>query len=139
MTPTVRSLWGGKPAAPRDDLGDMSRRVLLWALVLTASGGAVALAWSLSSALTLTAAGLVSSFSFRGLEMQVRALEPRADGRLGATNILFIVLRYSLLSAFIVAVLLVGPREFIALILGFSVVPLALLVSELAGRLGSVR
>ena len=139
MTPTVRSLWGGKPAATDDDLRDMSRRVRRWALVLTASGAAVALAWRPSAALALTAAGLLSSFSFRGLEMQVRALEPRADGRLGATNILFIVLRYSLLSAFIVAALLVGPREFIALILGFSVVPLALLISELAGRLGSVR
>ena len=122
-----------------DELGVMSRRVLRCALVVTAVGGALASVWSLSAAITLTAAGLVSSFSFRGLEMQVRALEPRADGRLGAKNILFIVLRYSLLSAFIVAALLVGSREFIALILGFSVVPLALLISELAGRFTSAR
>ncbi len=122
-----------------DELGVMSRRVLRWALVVTAVGGALAFVWSLSAAITLTAAGLVSSFSFRGLEMQVRALEPRADGRLGAKNILFIVLRYSLLSAFIVAALLVGSREFVALILGFSVVPLALLISELAGRFVSAR
>jgi hypothetical protein len=122
-----------------DELGVMSRRVLRCALVVTVVAGALALVWSLSAALTLTAAGLVSSFSFRGLEMQVRALEPRADGRLGAKNILFIVLRYSLLSAFIVAALLVGSREFIALILGFSVVPLALLISELAARFAPVR
>ena len=104
------------------------------ALGVTAVGGGLALAWSLSAALTLTAAGVVSSFSFRGLEMQVRALEPHADGRVGAKNILFIVLRYSLSSAFIVAALLVGSMEFIALILGFTVVPLALLISELASR-----
>ncbi len=122
-----------------DELGVMSRRVLRCALVVTAVGGALAFVWSLSAALTLTAAGLVSSFSFRGLEMQVRALEPRADGRLGAKNLLFIVLRYSLLSAFMVAALLVGSREFIALILGFSVVPLALLISELTGRFVSAR
>ncbi len=122
-----------------DELGLMSRRVLRCALVVTAVGGTLASVWSLSAAITLTAAGLVSSFSFRGLEMQVRALEPRADGRLGAKNVLFIVLRYSLLSAFIVAALLVGSREFIALILGFSVVPLALLISELAGRFTSAR
>ena len=122
-----------------DELGVMSRRVLRCALAVTAVGGALCLFWSLSAALTLTAAGLVSSFSFRGLEMQVRALEPRADGRLGAKNLLFIVLRYSLLSAFIVAALLVGSREFIALILGFSVVPLALLISELTGRFVSAR
>ena len=122
-----------------DELAVMSRRVLRCALAVTAVGGALSFFWSLSAALTLTAAGLVSSFSFRGLEMQVRALEPRADGRLGAKNILFIVLRYSLLSAFIVAALLVGSREFIALILGFSVVPLALLISELAGRFVSAR
>ena len=92
------------------------------------------MAWSLSAAITLTVAGLVSSFSFRGLEMQVRALEPRADGRTGAKNTLFTLLRYSVLSAVIVAALVVGSTEFIALILGFSVVPLALLFSELAGR-----
>ncbi len=117
----------------------MSRRVLRCSLVVTVVAGALALVWSLSAALTLTAAGLVSSFSFRGLEMQVRALEPRADGRVGSKNTLFIVLRYSLLSAFIVAALLVGSREFIALILGFSVVPLALLISELVDRFGSGR
>lgn len=122
-----------------DELGIMTRRVHRWALVLTVVGGAVALAWSRSAALALTAAGLVSSFSLRGLEMQVRALEPSADGRPGAKNLVFIVLRYSLLSAFIVAALLVGSREFIALILGFSVVPLALLIAELAGRGGSIR
>ena len=121
-------------ARTNDELAVMSRRVVRCALAVTAVGGALALAWSLSAALTLTAAGVVSSFSFRGLEMQVRALEPHADGRVGAKNILFIVLRYSLLSAFIVAALLVGSREFIALFLGFTVVPLALLISELAGR-----
>lgn len=121
-------------ARTKDELGIMSRRVVRCSLAVTAVGGALALVWSLSAALTLTAAGVVSSFSFRGLEMQVRALEPRADGRVGAKNILFIVLRYSLLSAFIVAALLVGSREFIALILGFTVVPLALLISELAGQ-----
>lgn len=121
-------------ARTNDELAVMSRRVVRCALGVTAVGGALALAWSLSAALTLTAAGVVSSFSFRGLEMQVRALEPHADGRVGAKNILFIVVRYSLLSAFIVAALLVGSREFIALILGFTVVPLALLISELAGR-----
>ncbi len=120
-----------------DELGAMSRRVLRCALAVTAVAGALALVWSLGAALTLTAAGLVSSFSFRGLEMQVRALEPRADGRVGAKNLLFIVLRYTLLSAFIVAALLVGSREFIALILGFSVVPLALLISEFVGRFTS--
>lgn len=122
-----------------DELGAMARRVRRCALLLTALAGGLALAWSLSAALTLTAAGLVSSFSFRGLEMQVRSLEPRADGRLDARSVLFIVLRFSLLSAFIVAVLLVGSREVIALILGFSVVPLALLISELAARLAPVR
>ena len=121
-------------ARTNDELAVMSRRVVRCALAVTAVGGLLALAWSLSAALTLTAAGVVSSFSFRGLEMQVRALEPHADGRVGAKNILFIVLRYSLLSAFIVAALLVGSREFIALFLGFTVVPLALLISELAGR-----
>lgn len=127
------------PAGGSDELAAMSRRVLRWSLLLTALGGAAALAWSPGAAIALTAAGLVSSFSFRGLEMQVRALEPSAEGRAGARNILFTVLRYSLLSAFIVAALLVGSREFIALILGFSVVPLALVVSELADRLGSAR
>ncbi len=126
-------------AAGGDELGMMSRRVFRYALLVTAAAGALSLAWSLSAALTLTAAGLVSSFSFRGLEMQVRALEPRADGRPGARNILYMVLRYSLLSAFIVAALLVGSREFIALILGFSVVPLALLISGLADRFAPVR
>ena len=121
-------------ARTNDELAVMSRRVVRCALAVTAVGGLLALAWSLSAALTLTAAGVVSSFSFRGLEMQVRALEPHADGRVGAKNILFIVLRYSLLSAFIVAALLVGSMEFIALFLGFTVVPLALLISELAGR-----
>ena len=121
-------------ARANDELAVMSRRVVRCALVVTAAGGAFALAWSPSAAVTLTVAGLVSSFSFRGLEMQVRALEPRADGRAGARNTLFTLLRYSLLSAFIVAALVVGSREFIALILGFSVVPLALLISELAGR-----
>lgn len=122
-----------------DELAMMSRRVLRYALLVTVAAGALLLAWSPSAALTLTAAGLVSSFSFRGLEVQVRALEPRADGRLGARNVLYIVLRYSLLSAFVVAALLVGSREFIALILGFSVVPLALLISELADRFATVR
>lgn len=122
-----------------DELGVMSRRVVRCALAVTAVGGALAFVWSLSAAITLTAAGVVSSFSFRGLEMQVRALEPRADGRGGAKNVLFIVLRYSLLSAFIVAALLVGSREFVALILGFSVVPLALLISELVDRFVSAR
>ena len=130
--------FGGRGGS-EDELAVMSRRVLRYSLVVTVVAGALALVWSLSAALTLTAAGLVSSFSFRGLEMQVRALEPRVDGRLGAKNILFIVLRYSLLSAFIVAALLVGSREFIALILGFSVVPLALLISELVDRFGSGR
>lgn len=127
------------PSGRHDRLAAMSRRVLRWSLLLTALGGVSALAWSPGAAIALTAAGLVSSFSFRGLEMQVRALEPNADGRAGARNTLFTVLRYSLLSAFIVAALFVGSREFIALILGFSVVPLALLVSELADRLGAVR
>ena len=126
-------------AGSGDELAAMSRRVFRCALLVTVAAAALALIWSLSAALTLTAAGLVSSFSFRGLEMQVRALEPRADGRPGARNVLFIVLRYSLLSAFIVAVLLVGSREFIALILGFSVVPLALLISELVDRFAPVR
>ena len=136
----VARLLGFRGTSGRtDELAAMSRRVLRWSLVLTAIGGAAALAWSPGAALALTAAGLVSSFSFRGLEMQVRALEPRADGRAGLMNSLFTVLRYSLLSAFIVAALLVGSREFIALILGFSVVPLALVVSELACRVGSVR
>ena len=121
-------------ARTNDELAVMSRRVVRCALAVTAVGGALALAWSLSAALTLTVTGVVSSFSFRGLEMQVRALEPHAGGRVGAKNILFIVLRYSLLSAFIVAALLVGSMEFIALFLGFTVVPLALLISELAGR-----
>ncbi len=121
-------------ARTKDELAVMSRRVVRCSLCVTAVGGALALAWSLSAALTLTVTGVVSSFSFRGLEMQVRALEPNADGRVGTKNILFIVVRYSLLSAFIVAALLVGSREFIALILGFTVVPLALLISELAGR-----
>ncbi len=133
-------LLGFRGASGRHDrLAAMSKRVLRWSLLLTTLGGVAALAWSPGAAIALTAAGLVSSFSFRGLEMQVRALEPDANGRAGARNTLFTVLRYSLLSAFIVAALLVGSREFIALILGFSVVPLALVVSELVGRLGSVR
>ncbi|MDE2691731.1 MAG: hypothetical protein OXI49_14555 [Acidobacteriota bacterium] len=127
------------PSGTADQLAAMSKRVLRWSLLLTALGGAAALAWSPGAAVALTVAGLVSSFSFRGLEMQVRALEPNVDGRAGARNTLFTVLRYSLLSAFIVAALLVGSREFIALILGFSVVPLALVASELARRVGSPR
>lgn len=127
------------PSGTADQLAAMSKRVLRWSLLLTALGGAAALAWSPGAAIALTAAGLVSSFSFRGLETQVRALEPNVDGRAGARNTLVTVLRYSLLSAFIVAALLVGSREFIALILGFSVVPLALVVSELARRIGTAR
>ncbi len=122
-----------------DHLGAVSQRVLRWSLALTAMGGATALAWRPDAAIALTAAGLVSSFSFRGLEMQVRALEPDADGRAGARNTLFTVLRYLLLSAFILAALIVGSTELIALILGFSVVPLALVISELASRLGLAR
>jgi len=126
----------------RDELAAMSRRVLRWAFLLTALGAGAFLPWSPRAAGALTVAGLVSSFSFRGLEMQVRALEPNADGHVDARSILLIVLRYSLLSVFIILVLLVGSfgsREFIALILGFTVVPLALLVTGLAARPGSVR
>ena len=136
----VARLLGFRGSSGRsDELAAMSKRVFRWSLLLTVLGGATALAWSPGAGIALTAAGLVSSFSFRGLEMQVRALEPNADGRPGPRNTLFTVLRYSLLSAFIVAALLVGSREFIALILGFSIVPLALVVSELAVRFGSAR
>ncbi len=129
-----RSASGGD-----DELAAMSRRVLCVAVALTlAGGGLAAWAWGPNAALTLTATGLVSSFSFRGLEMQVRALEPDADGRAGARNTLISVLRHTLLIAFVVLALVHGSLEFVALILGFSVVPLALVLSELGRRLGAV-
>ncbi len=136
---TARLTGVRAPPGRHDRLAAMSTRVFRWSLLLTALGAAASLAWSPGRAVALTAGGLVSSVSFRGLEMQVRALSPSVDGRAGARNTLFTVLRYSLLSAFIVAALLVGPREFIALILGFSVVPLALVASELARLVSSLR
>ncbi len=128
-------LQGGRDAPDQDELASMSKGVLRASLALVVLGGAVALAWRPTAALALTGAGLVSSFSFRGLEMQVRSLEPRNDGRAGPWNTLFIVLRYSLFIAFLAAVPLASSREFVALILGFSVVPLALLISALSGSL----
>ena len=109
------------------------RRIEVLAAVYGAVGGAGYLLlgnWAGAGILTLSA--LLSIVGFRGLQVQVRHLEPQAGGRLGPFNTLLILVRFSLLIIALLAGLTwMSSRHGLALLLGLTALPFALMSESL--------
>lgn len=116
------------------------RRIQLLTLVYGVLGGSVFGWWAgWFSGVVLTLTALATIVSFRGLEVMTRLLEPREHGDLGLYNSLLILLRYTVLAGGLVAALLLGSNHFLALVLGFSALPAALMTEGLLSGLHAVR
>jgi hypothetical protein len=92
-----------------------------------------------NQAIVLTLIGSLSIVNFRALQLQVSLLEPRSDGRLGARNTLLLVLRLTFLGALVSGALLLGRNFILALVLGFSVIPAALMTEGVVRVAGFLR
>jgi hypothetical protein len=115
-------------ASREDDPGPILRRVerLAWALVLpVAAAAGWWLGWRPALVLTVAAAG--SMVSFRGLQRVVDRLRPRPDGAVDRPAGWWIALKLGVLIATFVAAVILGPDYLLALLLGISVLPLALI------------
>lgn len=89
-----------------------------------------------AGALVLTLSALASIVNFRGLEAFAILLEPQRQGTLGARNTLLITLRLVILAGVVSAALVLGARYLLAVILGFSVLPAALVTEAVIEACG---
>lgn len=116
------------------------RRVEVFACVLgllAAAGLWIAVGRNAALVLTLTAA--VGIVHFRALQVQVRLLAPRSDGRPGGEFGLLALVRLTFVGTLTIGALFLGSRYPLALILGFSVIPAALMAEALLRVAGIVR
>lgn len=113
-------------------------RRIAWLAVAYALVGAAAYGlWrGPAGALVLTLSALASIVNFRGLEAFAVLLEPQRQGTLGARNTLLITLRLVILVGVISAALALGAKYLLAVILGFSVLPGALITEAVIESTG---
>lgn len=113
------------------------RRIASLAVVYGAAGGVACAVWRGPVAgVVLTLSALASIVNFRGLEAFAILLEPQRQGTLGARNTLLITLRLVILAGVVVAALALGARYLLAVILGFSVLPAALITEAVIEACG---
>ena len=118
----------------------MVRRIERWAWLYSVAGGLWFALWQdWRPALVLTATGALSIVNFRALQLQVRLLAPRVDGRLSTADGLLLLLRLSFLGGIVIGAFYLGSRYLLALILGFFTLPLALMSEALWQLFGMVR
>lgn len=112
---------------PAADRGILRRIwVVMWAYLAVGASASLLLA-SWRAALVLTLAAAATMVSFRGLEALVGRLDARPGGGPGFGFVLGLILRLLLLGAALVAILQIGPDERLAVVLGVSVLPAALM------------
>ena len=107
---------------------DILRRVQ-WLAIALAAALALWLGWArgLEAALSLTVAASVSIVSLRSLEAAVRRLRVKADGSASSGGTGF-SLRWTLLLVVLSITLILGLRDALALLIGFSVLPVAAII-----------
>jgi hypothetical protein len=115
-------------APPLADLGQL-RRVEGVAIALATSGAlAYAVAGHGQPALVLTLAGAASIVGFRSLQGLVGLLYAQPRGRVGWQATLLFLLRATLMGSLGAALLFLGKDDTLALLLGISVIPAALMI-----------
>lgn len=113
------------------------RRIASLAMVYGAVGGlAYAASRGYVGALVLTLSAVASIVNFRGLEAFAILLEPQRQGTLGVRNTLLITLRLVILAGVVLAALALGAQYLLAVILGFSVLPAALITEAVIEACG---
>ena len=118
----------------------MVRRIERWAWTYSVAGGLWFALWQdWRAALVLTVTGVLSIVNFRALQLQVRLLAPRVDGRLSTADGLLLLLRLSFLGGIVFGAFYLGSKYLLALILGFFTLPLALMSEALWQLFGMVR
>jgi fatty acid desaturase len=116
-------------------------RRLEWMSLAFAAAGLLgfALTGDLGSCLALTLGAAVSIVSFRGLQGIVGRLGAAADGKVDPRSRRRIWLRFSTLLLVPLASIWLGSDRILALIAGFSVLPLALLAEAFLQIVTSLR
>jgi hypothetical protein len=123
------------PAAQSTDrdvlavLRRVERTALLWGLLFVLGWAVVE--HSVDGFIVLTLAAAASMVSFRGLQRLVWQLGAREGGKSNRPTILFAVLRLSVVALLPLASLWLDSRQVLALALGFSVLPAALMSEAL--------
>jgi len=107
----------------------VERTALLWGLLFVLGWAVVE--HSADGLLVLTLAAAASMVSFRGLRRLVWQLGAREGGKSNRPTILFAVLRLSVVALLPLASLWLDTRQVLALALGFSVLPAALMSEAL--------
>jgi hypothetical protein len=116
------------PVAAAATLRRVARVAAAWA-ALGASLYLAQGAWR--GALTLTLAAAASIVGFRGLEGLVRRLRPDAQGGIGEGAGVGFHVRFLVLLAALILALILGGRDHLALILGLTALPLAVITEAL--------
>lgn len=113
---------------PLADIGQL-RRVERAAIVLAVTGALTcAVAGDGRPALVLTLAGAASIVGFRSLQGLVSLLYAQPQGRVGWQATLLFLLRAALMGSLGAALLFLGKDDTLALLLGISVIPAALMI-----------
>jgi len=102
-------------------------RAVAWMLAAV-GGGTLALASGGRAAIVLTAVAAASIVALRGLERAVAHLRVGPEGELSPGSAAPLFLRLALWAVAVVAALLLGSPDVMAILLGASVVPLAVIV-----------
>lgn len=114
-------------AAEVDGQRSLRRIEILTAFYAVAGAVAFALRSRFESALVLTLLGVAAILAFRSLQGLVSRFGAARTGRVGGATRLLLWLRTALLVAAVLAVLILGPENNLALVAGVSTLPAALL------------
>jgi hypothetical protein len=108
------------------------RRIEIVALVYTVAGAiAFAVAGRGEGALVLTLLGAATIVGFRSLQGLVARLHATDSGRVGWRSVLLLLFRMALLGGAVLAAVMRGPENILALLAGVSALPAALVTEGL--------
>ena len=105
----------------------LQRLELMAAAYGVAAAALFAVLRSILEASILTLATAASIVAFRGLQRLVAAMGAREDGKIDRRSRVLVTLRFALLTLVPVGSLWLNPRLVLALLVGFSALPLALM------------
>jgi hypothetical protein len=116
---------------PVAEIGTLRRIATVAALLAAAAAAAYLLRGDGRGALALTLAAGASIVGFRGLEGVVRRLQADPEGGFGAGGGVRFLVRWLLILATLGAALYLGSQSYLAVLLGLTALPLAVIAEAL--------